>query len=205
MADAARAAGVEHFLYSSVGGVERNSGISHWETKWEVEKHIRKLSLPATMLRPAAFMENYYIATVEIGILKGKLADPIRAEKSYQTVAVDNIGAFGALAFGQPKKFIGLELEIAGSDLTNVEAAEVFSRVLGKPVKFQKLPLMLARLVLGKEFYQMFRWFNESGFQADIPALKQRFPEVRLMGLEEWLREEGWHKRARVLKPPKER
>jgi uncharacterized protein YbjT (DUF2867 family) len=204
IADAARAAGVGHFLYSSVGGAERNSGISHWESKWEVENHIRKLGLPATMLRPAAFMENYYIDAVEIGILKGKLADPIRADKSYQTIAVDNIGAFGALAFDKPKEFIGAELEIAGSDLTNVQAAEVFSRVLGRPVKFQKLPLPVVRLVLGREFYEMFRWFNEAGFQADIPSLKRRFPEIHLLSLEEWLREEGWHKRARKVKPPKE-
>jgi len=31
------------------------------ESEWEVEKYIRKLGLPATILRPAAFMENYYI------------------------------------------------------------------------------------------------------------------------------------------------
>jgi uncharacterized protein YbjT (DUF2867 family) len=204
MADAARAAGVEHFLYSSVGGAERNSGITHWETKWEVENYIRKLSLPATILRPVAFMENYYIAAVEIGILKGKLADPIRGDKSYQTIAVDNIGAFGALAFDRRNDFIGLELEIAGSELTNVQAAEVFSRVLGRRVKFQRLPLPIVRLVLGKEFYQMFRWFNEAGFEADIPALKRRFPEVRLLSLEEWLRDEGWHKRARVVKAPRD-
>src|SRR5437868_13273745 len=61
LADAAKTAGVEHFVYSSVGGAERNSGIDHWESKWEVEKHIRKLGLPATMLRPVAFMENYYV------------------------------------------------------------------------------------------------------------------------------------------------
>src|SRR5205814_8368667 len=61
LADAAKKAGVEHFVYSSVGGAERNSGIDHFESKWEVEKYIRKLGLPATILRPAAFMENYYI------------------------------------------------------------------------------------------------------------------------------------------------
>jgi len=149
-------------------------------------------------------MENYYIDAVEIGILKGKLADPIRADKSYQTIAVENIGSFGALAFHRPKDFIGLELEIAGSDLTNVQAAEVFSRVLGKHVKFQKLPLALVRLVLGKEFYQMFQWFNDSGFKADIPALKRNYPEVHLLNLEEWLVQEGWHKRARKVKPPKD-
>ena len=203
MADAARAAGVEHFLYSSVGGAERNSGITHWETKWEIENHIRKLGLPATMLRPVAFMENYYIEAVEIGILKGKLTDPIRGDKPYQTIAVDNIGAFGALAFDRPKDFIGLALEIAGSELTNVQAAEVFSRVLGKRVKFQKLPMPIVRLVLGKEFYEMFRWFNQAGFEADILALKTSFPEVRLLDLETWLRDEGWQKHARKLTPPK--
>jgi uncharacterized protein YbjT (DUF2867 family) len=203
LADAARKAGVEHFVYSSVGGAERNSRIDHWESKWEVEKHIRKIGLPATMIRPAAFMENYYVDKVEIGILKGKLVDPIRADKPYQTIASDDIGAFVSLAFERPAEFIGTELEIAGSELTNVEAAEVFSRVLSKPVKFQKLPMPIVRLFLGKEFYQMFRWFNEAGFKADIPGLRRRYPQVHLQTLEEWLRSEGWQKRARRVVPPK--
>jgi uncharacterized protein YbjT (DUF2867 family) len=203
LADASKKAGVEHFVYSSVGGAERNSGIDHWESKWEIEKHIRKLGLPATILRPAAFMENYYIDQVEIGILKGKLMDPIRGDKPYQTIAAGDIGAFAALAFSRPKEFVGAEHEIAGSELTNLEAAQVFSRVLGKKVRFQKLPLPMVRLVLGKEFYQMFRWFNASGFQADIPELRRKYPEVHLHTLEEWLRAEGWHKRARHVVAPK--
>ena len=203
LADAAKKASVAHFVYSSVGGAERNSGIDHWQSKWEIENHIRQLGLPATILRPVAFMENYYIDQVEISILKGKLLDPIRADKPYQTIAIDDIGAFAALAFERPREFIGLELEIAGSALTNPEAAQVFSRVLGKPVRFRKLPMLLVRLVLGKELYQMFRWFNEAGFQADIPELRRRYPEVHLQTLEEWLRNEGWHKRARRVQPPK--
>jgi uncharacterized protein YbjT (DUF2867 family) len=203
LAEAAKKSGVEHLVYSSVGGAERNSGIDHWESKWEVEKHIRKLGIPATVLRPAAFMENYYIDQVEIGILKGKLMDPIRADKPYQTIAADDIGAFVALAFERPKEFIGLELEIAGSELTNPEAARVFSRVLGKRVKFQKLPMPMVRLVLGKEFYQMFQWFNREGFRANISELRKRYPEVQLQTLEQWLYNEGWHKRARHVRPPK--
>jgi uncharacterized protein YbjT (DUF2867 family) len=203
LAEAAKKAGVEHLVYSSVGGAERKSGIDHWESKWEIEKHIHKLGLPATILRPAAFMENYYIDQVEIGILKGKLMDPIRGDKPYQTIASEDIGAFAALAFERPKEFIGLELEIAGSELTNPEAAQVFSRVLGKPVKFRQLPMPMVRLLLGREFYQMFRWFNEAGFKADIAELRRRYPEVHLQTLEEWLRSEGWHKRARRVVPPK--
>ena len=203
LADAAQKAGVQHLVYSSVGGAERNTGIPHWESKWEIEKHIRSLQLPVTVFRPVTFMEGYYIDQVEIGLLKGKLADPVAADKPYQTIATDDIGAFAALAFERPQEFLGLELEIAGSELTNSEAAKIFSRVLGKPVKFQKLPLPLVRVVLGKEFYQMFRWFNESGYQADIPGLRRKYPEVRLYSLEEWLRTEGWHKRAKRVRAPK--
>src|SRR5262249_23725509 len=188
LADAAKKAGVEHFVYSSAGGAERNSGIDHWESKWEIENHIRELGLPATMIRPAAFMENYYIDQVELGILKGKLLDPIRGDKPYQTIASSDIGAFVALAFERPREFIGAALEIAASELTNPEAAQVFSRVLGKPVKFQKLPMPMVRLFLGKEFYQMFRWFNQAGFNANIPELRRKYPEVPLQTLEEWLR-----------------
>ncbi len=204
VADAARKVGVKHFVYSSVGGAERNTGIPHWESKWEVEKYIRSLGLPVTVIRPVTFMETYYIDQVEIGILKGNLADPIRADKPYQTIATDDIGAFVALAFGRPLEFIGKELEIAGSELTNPEAAKIFSRVLGKPVKFKKLPLPLVRIVLGKEFYTMFRWFNEAGYKADIPGLRRAYPEVHLHTLEEWLRNEGWHKRAKHVRVPKE-
>jgi len=203
LADAAKRTGVAHFVYSSVGGAERNSGIAHWESKWQIEQHVRKINLPATILRPAAFMENYYIDQVEIGLLRGKLIDPIQADKLYQTIATDDIGAFVALAFDRPKEFIGEALEIAGSELTNLEAAEVFSRVLGKKVKFRRLPLPMVRLFLGKEFHQMFRWFNDAGFEANIAELRRRYPEIHLHSLEEWLREEGWHKRVRHVREPK--
>ena len=204
LANAAKRAGVEHLVYSSVGGAERQTGITHWETKWEVEKHIRSLKLPVTVLRPVSFMETYHILEVEVGLLKGKLADPIRGDKPYQTIATDNIGGFAALAFERPKEFIGMELEIAGSELTNVQAAEVFSRVLNRTVKFQRLPLPVVRLVLGKEFYEMFHWFNSKGYQANIPELRRKYPEVHLHSLEEWLREDGWHKRGLRFRAPKD-
>lgn len=204
LADAAKKAGVQHFVYSSVGGAERNTGIPHWESKWEVEKHIRQLALPATIFRPAAFMEMYNVLEVEVGLLKGKLVDALRGDKPYQTIATDDIGAFVALAFEHPKEFIGLELEIAGSELTNLDAAKVFSRVLARPVRFSKLPLPIVRLFMSKEFYKMFRWFNEAGFKADIAALRRSYPEVHLHTLEEWLREEGWHKRGLRMHAPKD-
>jgi uncharacterized protein YbjT (DUF2867 family) len=200
MADAALDAGVEHFVYSSVGGAERRSGVDHFETKWEIEDHIRKRGLPATMIRPVGFMENYFIPQLERQLLKGRLLDPIRADKPLQTIASDDIGKFISLAFAQPERFIGLELELAGSELTGPKTAEVFSRVLSRPVKHRHLPMPLVRITMGKEWYQMFAWLNQSGFQADIRALRRDYPEIPLTSLEEWLRREGWEgKRAATV------
>ena len=102
IAEAARKVGAEHFVYSSVDGAERNTGITRWETK-EVEKHLRNLKLPMTVVRPVSFMETYQILEVEVGLLKGKLADPIRGDNPYRTIATDDIGAFVVLAFDHPK------------------------------------------------------------------------------------------------------
>ena len=66
VADVTKKVGAEHFVHSSVGGAERNTGITHWETKWVIEKHIRSLNLPITILRPPSFMETYHVTEVEI-------------------------------------------------------------------------------------------------------------------------------------------
>jgi hypothetical protein len=52
----------------------------------------------------------------------------------------------------------------------------VFSRILGQRVKAHHLPMTVARLSMGKEWYQMFTWLNKSGFQADIPPYVVTIP-----------------------------
>jgi hypothetical protein len=111
--------------------------------------------------------------------------------RPYQTIATDDIGKLVALAFDRPEDFIGYELEIAGSELTIRQAAEVFAPMLGRPVKFRRLPMPIVRVALGKEFFQMFHWFNDSGYQADVNSLRARYPELQLRTLEDWLRQEG--------------
>jgi uncharacterized protein YbjT (DUF2867 family) len=192
VADAVKQARVQHLVYSSVGGADRGAKITHWETKWQVELYIRELGLPATILRPVSFMETYYIPAVEKGILGGKLLDPIRADKPYQLIATDDIGEYAAQALTQPERFIGKAIEIAGDELTNPQIAATFARVMGRRVTFSKLPLFMTRLVLGREFYQMFKWFNEEGYRADLEALKRDIPQVKATTLEAWLTREGW-------------
>jgi uncharacterized protein YbjT (DUF2867 family) len=196
MANAALRAGVQHFVYTSVGAAERKTGVVHFESKFVIEEHIRSIGLNATVLRPVGFMENYLIPHLRDRILKGKLVHPVAADKKQQLIPTDDIGAIAAAAFEEPDKFVGQSIEIASVELTNPEIAEIFGRVIGRPVRYKKLPMLLVRLFMGKELHQMFRWYNQAGYEADIPALRSSFPNVKLTSLEEWLLRVEWGERS---------
>jgi uncharacterized protein YbjT (DUF2867 family) len=57
-ADAAKAAGVEHLVYSSVANADEDTGIPHFDSKRKVEEHIEGLGIPYTIVAPVYFMEN---------------------------------------------------------------------------------------------------------------------------------------------------
>jgi uncharacterized protein YbjT (DUF2867 family) len=86
VADAAKSAGVEHFVYSSVGSAYRQTGIPHFESKWEIEEHVRQIGLPYTILRPVFFMQNW--EWMREHILGGTLAQSLDPDKSFQQVAI---------------------------------------------------------------------------------------------------------------------
>ena len=54
LAEAAKAADVSHLVYSSVGSAHRDTGLPHFESKWEVEES----GVGYTILRPVFFMQN---------------------------------------------------------------------------------------------------------------------------------------------------
>ena len=187
-ADAAKAAGVQHLIYSSVGGAERNTGIPHFESKWHIEEHIRALGLPHTILRPVAFMENFGWSREQIfkGILPGFGLPP---EKTLQLIAADDIGAFATMAFAQPREFLGKAIEIAGDELTEPQQAELFAKAIGHPVALGRFSLP-GVAQMDQEMDPMMRFFRGQGYRADIPTLRKLYPGLRT--LERWLEETGW-------------
>ena len=188
VADAAKAAGVEHFVYSSVGSAHRQTGLSHFESKWEVENHVRELDLPYTILRPVFFMQNWEM--MREMVLGGTLAQPLDPDKPFQQVAVEDIGAFAAIAFENPERWIGREVDLAGDEPTMPEIAETFGRVIGREVSYYQVPWDQFEEQMGEEFTVQYRWFNDMGYEADIAALQKEYPE--LTTFERYLRAHGW-------------
>lgn len=185
VADAAAAAGVAHLVYSSVGGAERGSGVAHFETKAEIEASIEAVGVPATVLRPAFFMENwlYLVPEAEHGERVGAIA--LDADTSLQMIALVDIGRIVADAFGAPAEFAGRKIEIAGDELTVRQVAEACTWVDGVPTRFERQPSEALRAE-APEVAKMFDWCNDKGYEADIVALRKRYPE--LLTFEEWLR-----------------
>jgi uncharacterized protein YbjT (DUF2867 family) len=188
VADAAKAASVEHFVYSSVGSAHRQTGIPHFESKAEVEEHVREIGLPYTILRPVFFMQNWEMMGEMV--LGGTLPQPLDPDKPFQQVAVEDVGAFAAIAFENPDRWIGREVDLAGDEQTMPEIAETFGHVIGREVSYYQVPWDQFEEQMGEEFTVNYRWFNDVGYEANIAALRQEYPE--LTTFEGYLRSHGW-------------
>jgi uncharacterized protein YbjT (DUF2867 family) len=188
VADAARAAGVRHLVYSSVGAAHRGMGQEHFASKYEIEQYIQMLGLQYTTLRPVAFMENYswQRAAITNGTVTGW---GLRPDKGLQLIAVEDIGVFAEMAFANPTDYLGRTVELAGDELTEAQIAATLGKVIGRPVRLVQ-PSLPEGAQPTPEQLAMFQFFNGQGYDADIPRLRKIHPGLRTF--EHWLRETGW-------------
>ncbi|KAA0081688.1 NmrA/HSCARG family protein [Mycolicibacterium sp. P9-64] len=181
--DAATAAEVPHVVFSSVGGAERHSGVPHFESKRRIEEHLLGSGLPATIVRPVFFMDNFLsmAPTVEGSELVLRLPFPDGIK--LQTVAVRDIGVVVASALLDPA-VVPAAIEIAGDELTGSEIAATFGAYVGLSARYEALPV---EVLDGQDDLQkMFRWFADTpAYQADIAAVRR--VDGDLWNLQTWL------------------
>jgi uncharacterized protein YbjT (DUF2867 family) len=197
VADAAKSAGVQHLVYSSVGSAHRGMGQKHFESKWVIEQYIHSLDLPYTILRPVAFFDNFNWERASLlnGIFN---AIGLRPEKERQLIAAEDIAVFAVLAFANPDEYLGKTIELAGDALTESQLAETFTKVIGRPVKLT-LPAGGGGWGDPEEMTAMLNFFNGEAYDADIPALRKLHPG--LLTLEQYLRKNGWENAEPIPMP----
>ncbi|HEV7621650.1 MAG TPA: NmrA family NAD(P)-binding protein, partial [Flavisolibacter sp.] len=178
--------GVQHFVYSSVAGADLKTGIPHFESKSIIENHIRKISLPFTIIRPTSLYENFLIPQVNRRLLKGKLGSPINEDVMQQLTSAEDIGKIAAGIFSNKDAFQGQTITVATEEMNLQQVANIFSKVMGKKIVYQKLPMIITRLVMGKDLHKMFKWINKNGgtFLKNIDLFKKGHPD--LLSLEAW-------------------
>jgi len=174
--DAAHAADISHFVYSSVGSADQNTGIPHFDSKWKIEEHLRGTGLPYTILRPVFFMENWLPMKDKIN--QGPLMLPLKPETILQQIAVDDIGAFAAMAFEHPGKWKGTATDLAGDELFVDQIAQTLQ------TSYTQIPWEDFEKQSSAETTAMFKWFENVGYRADITDLRQK--HHGLMSFERW-------------------
>ena len=135
----AREAGVTGIVYLSVFGGDAYADVPHFAGKYTVERMIEALDLPATILRPAYFIQNDY--RQKDGLLKaGVYSSPIGA-KGISMVDVRDIGEAAAIELArrdQAATRLGRETyALVGPDqLTGEGIAAIWSDALGRAVRY---------------------------------------------------------------------
>ncbi|MGW0484108.1 NmrA/HSCARG family protein [Nonomuraea sp. NPDC003214] len=154
LVEAARAAGAEHVVHTSVSGAgtvdverfdERRWGahMRHYlRSKAAVEDLVRGAGFPRwTILRPATFMENFVRPSSYFADLTSdRLLVGVDPDVPLPFVAVGDIGAAAAAAFAEPGRFHGVELELAGDVLSFRTAARVLSEALDTTIELPAGP-----------------------------------------------------------------
>src|SRR4030081_1963483 len=121
LATLAREAGVEHYVYTSVGSADKRTAVPHFDSKWRIEETVRGLRFPShVILRPVSFMENL---VAPYSLQGSTLAWALGPDTKLQMIAVEDIGWFGARAFTDAAALNGREIDLAGDGRTVAEAA----------------------------------------------------------------------------------
>ena len=182
LATLARETGVEHYVYSSVGSANKQTGVPHFDSKWRIEEAVRGLRFPShVILRPVYFMENLL---APYSLRGDTLSAGLRPGTKLQMIAVDDIGWFGARAFTDAAALNGREIDIAGDVRTMPEAAEILAEALRRPIAFAQTPIEQIRQ-FSMDMALMLEWFDRVGYNADIAGLEREFGRA-LTKLPEW-------------------
>jgi len=189
-ANAAKAAGV-HLVFTSVGSANRQTGVPHFDSKYEIEKHIAKIGVRATILAPVYFMENIYFGREQLA--KGIYATPLSSTKQLAQVALADIGAVAVRLLEDPRRFAGKRFDLAGDDLTGDDVVGVLSRVTGRQFSYFQVPLDVIRQRMGEDAAKMYEWFERVGYAVDHAALRREFPDVAFHDFESWAKAQDWN------------
>lgn len=185
MVNAAVDAGVGHFVYNSVASADRNTGIPHFDSKREVEKMLQATELRWTIVAPVYFMENLFLPDTLDGLRGGVYAVPMPPSLKLQQISVADIGAFTAMALRNPSRFAHQRIDIAGDELSSVDAAAALSTALGRPIQNVQVPLEQIR-EFSEDLAIMFEWFESTGYSADVEGLRTAYPEIDWTRLRDW-------------------
>ena len=173
--DAAIRAGVGHIVFLAATGPDHHR--LSCDVSSEIAHYIGRTGTPASILRPATFMEEvpwYWLNRYGRELV---LTTPFGGASHLPLVALDDMGALAALAVERPEVFAGTH-DVAGDTRTPLDIAEALGAGLGEPVRHEEVQ------VEGVFIYQ------EASTQVhDIGRLRAVYPALHTFAA--WLAQGG--------------
>jgi uncharacterized protein YbjT (DUF2867 family) len=196
---AARIARVRHFLYSSVAGADTPTGIPHFDSKHQIERHLRLSGLVHTIVGPVFFMENFTGPAFAHGLAEGLLTLPLPHHRGLQMIPVGDLATFCARVLEWPEEFLEQRVELASDEVTGEQAAALITYVSGHKLRYQQTSLADVRAHQGEDLARMYAWLDQVGYHANISGLRRDYPELGWHTFEDWARTQDWEA---LLVPP---
>lgn len=156
LADAAKAAGVAHVIWSTLEDTRRRVPLSddrmptlhgkykvpHFDAKGESDGYFAAVGVPTTCLQTSFYWDN--MVGFGMGPKKGpdgKLAFVLpMADKKLAGIAAEDIGRCAYGIFKRGNELVGKTVGIAGEHLTGEQMAAAMSRALEQPVAYNYVP-----------------------------------------------------------------
>jgi uncharacterized protein YbjT (DUF2867 family) len=208
MAEAAKAAGVQHVVWSTLEDTRRwvsmdddrmptlmdEYKVPHFDAKGESDAIFAELDVPTTNLLTSFYWDNFiYFGSGPQRGEDGKLAlNMPLGDKRLPGIAAEDIGRSAYQIFKRGDELIGQTVGIAGEHLSGVEMAAAMSGALGEEVVYNAVPFDVFRsldIPGAEDLGNMFQFkhdFQEDFLGArDLDRARQINPEM--MSFEQWL------------------
>jgi len=178
---------VAHLVYVSGADAGAGTGVPIFGVKAAVERHIRSVDVPATIVAPVYLMEDLFNPWNPDALRAGRVRSFVAPDRPMQQAAVADVIAFATLAIEHPERFAGERIEIASDEMTAEQTVDVLARVTGRPFVVERHPPSS----LGPGLAALFAWLDERGHHVDITALHQRHPDIAWHSFERWVEEQA--------------
>jgi uncharacterized protein YbjT (DUF2867 family) len=156
MAKAAKQAGIEHVIWSTLEDTRKWVPLSdnrmptlmgkykvpHFDAKGEADHVFTDLGLPATFLLTSFYWDNFiYFGMGPKKGPDGKLALTLpMGDKRLSGIAAEDIGRCAYGIFERGREFIGKTVGIAGEHLTGAQMAAALTKALGQEIRYNAVP-----------------------------------------------------------------
>jgi uncharacterized protein YbjT (DUF2867 family) len=180
---------VHHLVYGSAGIGKGGTGVPSWETKAQIEAHIRTLDLPWTILRPMAFMElmteKKFAPAVGAWSVMPALMGPSR---EVGWISADDLGMIVARVFEAPQEFVGKELALASDVQSLGQCRLIYREQMGRnPPRFPMPAWLFKRFgFVGQDLTSMWRWLGAETIALDTGPTRAIHPGA--LSVRAWLR-----------------